>query len=76
MQQTISKSEFKAHALAIMRDIEKTGDHVVITTHGKPTLIVSPFITKTQPPLDKLRGSVVSYKSPTLPVSDDDWDCA
>ena len=33
MQQTISKSEFKAHALAIMRDIEKAGCHLV--RHGR-----------------------------------------
>lgn len=73
MQQEISKSKFKAHALEIMRDVELTGDEVVITSHGKPALIVKKFKQKISP-LEKLRGSVVKYSSPTTPISEDDWE--
>ncbi len=76
MDQLISKSEFKAHALEIMRGVEQTGEEVIITTHGKPTLIVSPFKNDELPPLNKLKGSVVSFSAPTSPVSDGDWDLA
>jgi antitoxin (DNA-binding transcriptional repressor) of toxin-antitoxin stability system len=74
MQQEISKSNFKAHALEVMRDVEKTGDEVVITSHGKPALIVKKFKQQNTSPLEKLRGSVVKYSSPTTPVSEDDWE--
>lgn len=73
MQHEISKSNFKAHALEVMRNVEQTGDEVVITSHGKPALIVKKFKQKISP-LEKLRGSVVKYNDPTTPVSEDDWE--
>jgi len=75
MQQEISKSNFKAHALEVMRNVEQTGDEVIITSHGKPVLIVKKFKQKISP-LEKLRGSVVKYNSPTTPISEDDWELA
>jgi antitoxin (DNA-binding transcriptional repressor) of toxin-antitoxin stability system len=72
-QQEISKSNFKAHTLEVMRDIERTGDEIVITSHGKPALIVKKFKRQTVSPLEKLRGSVVKYSSPTTPVCEDDF---
>jgi len=74
VQQEISKSNFKAHALEVMRDVEQTGDEVIITSHGKPALIVKKFKQQKSSPLEKLRGSVVKYSSPTSPVSEDDWE--
>ncbi len=73
MQQEISKSNFKTHALEVMRNVEQTGDEIVITSHGKPALIVKKFEQKISP-LEKLRGSVVKYSGPTTPVSEDDWE--
>ncbi len=34
----MSKSEFKAHALEVFRDIEKSGVTLIITDDGKPKL--------------------------------------
>lgn len=76
MQREISKSAFKAHALEVMRGVEQTGEDVVITAHGKPTLVVKKLYEKKQNPLDKLRGSVVDFDSPTAPVSEDEWELA
>ncbi|WP_269518648.1 type II toxin-antitoxin system Phd/YefM family antitoxin [Alteromonas sp. BMJM2] len=76
MEHEISKSNFKAHALEIMRDVEKSGEEVVITSHGKPTLVIKKFSKKNVSPLEKLRGSVVTYSSPTAPVCEDDWELA
>lgn len=76
MQHEISKSAFKAQALEVMRGIEQTGEEVVITAHGKPALVVKRYIAPTQDPLSKLRGSVVSFDSPTAPVGEDDWELA
>lgn len=74
METQVSKSNFKAHALEIMRTVEESGDEVVITAHGKPTLVVKRYITKEKSALDKLKGSVLGYEAPTEPVAGDDWD--
>lgn len=36
----ISKTEFKAHALEIFRDIEQSGQSRIITDRGRPTLFL------------------------------------
>jgi len=76
MEKQVSKSQFKAHALEIMRDVEHSGEAVVITARGKPTLIVKQFTENKTPPLQKLKGAVVSYDSPFCPISEDDWELA
>ena len=71
----VSKSEFKAKALELFRQVEASGESVVITDHGKPALEVRPYRSDARPPLDVLRGSVVRYVDPTSPV-DVDWEVA
>lgn len=71
----VSKSEFKARALEFFRQVEASGETVVVTDHGKPTLEVRPYRTYERNPLDVLRGSVVRYNDPTGPV-DVDWEAA
>jgi len=36
--EAISKTDFKAHALEVLRDIEKNGVPRVITNRGRPTI--------------------------------------
>jgi antitoxin (DNA-binding transcriptional repressor) of toxin-antitoxin stability system len=69
----LSKSQFKPRSLEIMRQIEQTGETVIITDHGVPTLEIKPYQSRTRNPLDTLRGSLVSYTEPTLPVADNEW---
>lgn len=76
MQTQISKSQFKARALEIFRDIEATGESIVVTDHGKPTIEVRPYREKDRTPLEVLRGSVTEYKEPTNPVAELDWESA
>jgi prevent-host-death family protein len=71
----ISKSEFKAKALEYFRQVEASGESVIVTDHGKPTLEVRPYRGSERDPLDVLRGSVVRYSKPTEPV-DVEWDAA
>jgi len=70
----ISKSEFKAKALEYFRQIEATGEPLVVTDHGKPALEVRPYRAAERKPLDVLRSSVVRYENPTEPVADDEWE--
>lgn len=70
----ISKSEFKAHALEVLRDIEHSGKSRVITDRGRPTLEIRKLRSKKIPPLERLKGTVVKYEEATEPVADDDWE--
>ena len=70
----VSKSEFKAKALELLRRVEATGEPVVITDNGRPTVEVRRFRSDQRPPLERLRGSVVQYMSPTEPVGEKDWE--
>jgi PHD/YefM family antitoxin component YafN of YafNO toxin-antitoxin module len=72
----VSKSEFKAKALEFFRQIEASGESVVVTDHGKPALEVRTYRSMERNPLDVLRGSVVRYENPTEPVADGDWEAA
>jgi antitoxin (DNA-binding transcriptional repressor) of toxin-antitoxin stability system len=69
----VSKSEFKAKALELFRQVEASGESMVVTDHGKPALEVRPYRGNERHPLDVLRGSVVRYVDPTAPV-DVDWE--
>ncbi|KXS31871.1 MAG: prevent-host-death protein [Candidatus Gallionella acididurans] len=72
----ISKSEFKTKALEYFRQIEASGESIIVTDHGKPALEVRPFRGHSRHPLDVLRGSVVRYDNPMEPVAVNDWDAA
>ncbi|MHB1942828.1 MAG: type II toxin-antitoxin system Phd/YefM family antitoxin [Acidiferrobacteraceae bacterium] len=70
----VSKSQFKAKALEFLRHVEATGEPVVITDNGRPTIEVRRFRSDQRAPLERLRGSVAQYESPTEPVGEDDWE--
>jgi len=72
----VSKSTFKAKALEIFRAVEASGETVVVTDHGRPTLELRPYHNTARQPLEILRGSVVRYVDPTEPVGIDEWDAA
>lgn len=73
MQEQISKSQFKAKALELFREVESSGKAVVVTDHGKPTIEVRPYRDTTRSPLEQLRGSVIEYAEPFEPVGVEDW---
>jgi antitoxin (DNA-binding transcriptional repressor) of toxin-antitoxin stability system len=73
----VSKSQFKAQALALFREIETTGEAVVITDHGRPALEVRPYrpaAAGSISPLQALRGSVSHYEAPFDPVDEREWE--
>ena len=70
----VSKSEFKAKALEYFRQVEASGQSVIVTDHGKPALEVRPYRGIERNPLDVLRGSVVRYVNPTEPIAADEWE--
>ena len=70
----VSKSAFKAKALEYFRRIETSGQSVVVTDHGKPTLEVRRYRAVDRNPLDVLRNSAVRYDNPTDPVAEEAWE--
>lgn len=39
---SISVSEFKAHCLRLVREVQTTGESLLLTSHGEPTVVVMP----------------------------------
>lgn len=77
MQQTVSKSQFKAQALEYLREVEKQKIPLVITHAGKPVAKVMPYQEEDRDEaiLKSLRGSVIKYEDPNEPAIDpEDWE--
>ena len=74
MEQIISKSKFKPNALQYFREIEKTGQEIIITDRGKKVLKIVPYREEPQKILKLLQNSVVKYEDPFEPVGLQDWE--
>lgn len=70
----ISKSQFKAKALEFFREVENTGEPIIITDRGQATLELRRHRGEETAPLDKLSGTVLYYERPTDPVGEEDWE--
>ncbi|MHB1675967.1 MAG: type II toxin-antitoxin system Phd/YefM family antitoxin [Sulfuriferula sp.] len=70
----VSKSVFKAKALEYFRQIEASGESVIVTDYGKPALEVRPYRDNSRHPLETLHGSVIHYENLTEPVAVDAWE--
>jgi len=74
MVNTISKSKLKAKMLEVFREIEASGEELVVTDHNKPVLRIVPIREKTTVDnlFGHLQGKVVyleDINSPTI----DEW---
>jgi prevent-host-death family protein len=72
--QQVSKTEFKAKALEIFRQVEATGDTVIVTDKGRPAIEVRRARADKRSPLERLQGTVIEYQDPTEPVGAGDWN--
>lgn len=73
MSKSISKSQFKPKSLAYLRDVEETGEALIITDRGRPVVRIEPYRPMHET-LGLLRGCVTRYDDPTEPVTGDDWE--
>jgi len=76
IEDTVSKSKFKARALEYFREVERTGRPLIVTDHGRPVLKIVPYKEEPTTALRELKDSVVRYEAPLEPVSDSDWEAA
>ncbi len=74
---TISKSKLKAQMLSIFRQIEETGEEVIVTDNSKPVLRIQRI--QTRRPVEEvfagLQGKIVFYEDPNTPTVDE-WEDA
>jgi antitoxin (DNA-binding transcriptional repressor) of toxin-antitoxin stability system len=73
MPDSLSKSEFKTKALEVFRQVEASGEAVIVTDHGKPSIEIRKFRPVDRDPLQTLKGSVTRYIDPFEPVASQDW---
>lgn len=73
MNTRISKSQFKPRVLELLRQVEQSGEPLVVTDHGRPVIEVRRYAPSDRDPLERLRGSVKRYEGPFDPVGEDDW---
>ena len=75
MTQTISKSKLKTNMLRIFREIEESGEELIVTDRGKPTLLIRPIAEKQS--VDEvfadLRGKAIIYEDLDTPTTED-WE--
>lgn len=74
MKPKVSKSKFKPRSLEYFRQVEQTGEELIITDHGRPVLKISPYSEEPEEVLKALRNSVLKYERPTDPVGGEDWE--
>ena len=74
MDTTVSKSRFKAQALELFRQVERSGKPITITDRGRPVLRLIPYRDDPESAVRMLRETVVKYRAPTRPVGDDEWE--
>lgn len=73
MSRAVSKSEFKPRALEYLRQVEQTGEAIVITDRGRPVARIEPYAAGDDS-LAVLRGLIVKYDDPLRPVAEEDWE--
>jgi len=74
MSETVTKTKFKAKALELFRQVEQTGEEIIITDRGRPTLRLTPFRIDDDATIGKLRGSIIRYEEPCEPVDVSAWE--
>ena len=74
---TISKSRLKAQMLSVFRQIEETGEEVIVTDNSRPVLRIARI--ETRRPVEEafagLRGQVVYREDINSPTADE-WESA
>ena len=70
----VRKSAFKARVLEYLSQVQRTGQELIISDHGRPVLKLAPYSPDRAKALDALRGSVLRFDDPTEPVGADDWE--
>lgn len=71
--QTISKSKLKAHMLRVFREIEASGEELIVTDRDRPVLRIQPITPKksVEDMFDEFHGQLVFHEDPDAPTIDE-----
>ena len=73
--QSISKNQLKARMLAIFREIERTGEEVIVTDHSRPVLKITSLKGRKKSFAEVFgpyRGKI-KYTEPLEESTEDEW---
>ncbi|MGQ0663937.1 MAG: type II toxin-antitoxin system Phd/YefM family antitoxin [Pseudomonadota bacterium] len=73
MPRTIKAGQFKARCLALMDEVAKTGEPIVITKRGKPVAQLAPIAVKPKTLRGFLKGRIETHGDIISPI-DVEWD--
>ena len=67
---TISKSRLKAQMLQIFREIQQSGEELVVTDHNRPVLRIQPISGDgdVKKVFGQLQGKVIFHEDPDAPT--------
>jgi antitoxin (DNA-binding transcriptional repressor) of toxin-antitoxin stability system len=70
---TISKSKLKARMLQIFREIERSGEELIVTDHGRPVLRIQAIAEKrgVGEVFGALQGQVIYHEDVNTPTLDE-----
>ena len=71
--QSISKSKLKANMLRIFRELEDSGEELIVTDRGRPVLRIQPVSRKktVEDVFGAIRGGVIYHEDINLPTTDE-----
>lgn len=72
---TISKNQLKAKMLAIFREVEKSGEELIVTDRNRPVLKIVPLMKKKktfEEVFGPYRGKI-KYTEPLEESTEDEW---
>ena len=70
---TMAITDFKAHALGILKNVSEGREPVVVTKRGKPIAQVIPYV-ETEPVAGKLSEALVFEEDIVSPLGEDMWN--
>ena len=73
MDHVVSKSELKARAFELFRQVQDSGEELIVTDRGKPVLKVVPYRLDVAGGPAALADSVLRYDEPLEPVAVEGW---
>lgn len=67
---TVSKSKLKTHMLEIFRQIEQTGEEVIVTDNNRPVFRIQPIVRKmsVEEVFSPYRGKMILHEEPDTPT--------
>ena len=73
---TISKSKLKANMLRVFREIEASGEELIVTDRNRPVLRIQPIGSKgtVQDIFDSIEGKVIYHEDINAQTVDEWWE--